>query len=585
MNTKRFFLLAMLMCFISVCAHAQLILLEEDESGVVETVQQAVTPQVQSVATPAPQPAPQQQQIVAEEEEENLFAPKQQAQPAKSSKAKAEPKPKAEKAPKQKAEKAPKAEPAQQPKKQQGLVMEEEEDDAAAKAKAEAERKAAEEAARVEAERKAAEEAAKAEAERKAAEEAARLEAERKAAEEAARVEAERKAAEAAAAAEAARLEAERKAAEEAAAAEAARQEAERLAAEEAAKAEAERLAAEEAAKAAVVVPVVAPVLVEEQTAPQSSEALKAAEMQAKLDSVLRVQREQEEQLRLLQEQKQAVQTERDREDAALMERARQEAEARAKAKAEAERRAQLEEERRFNDQQVVANEEPKEKKKETIFTRYYKHNGQNMLSFLSFGYSTVFVLDRKMVLSDGSLIGTTADMVFKRHMLSFEAFEWRAKCFGMQLFNFEMGLNTDQYFNGPLYGGANADPKTQTIVNDIQPADAKTMWFAYKPAIKFYIPCTKWMAIELYGGMEVDLCAVWSKINQSYYPVNSLIPAQNFFLSGFGGLGLMFTPTPYVPMELKAEYRHPVKGNTAIVPQGVYLSLQIHLATPTKKR
>ena len=542
MNTKRFFLLAMLMCFISVCAHAQLILLEEDESGVVETVQQAVTPQVQSVATPAPQPAPQQQQIVAEEEEENLFAPKQQAQPAKSSKAKAEPKPKAEKAPKQKAEKAPKAEPAQQPKKQQGLVMEEEEDDAAAKAKAEAERKAAEEAARVEAERKAAE---------------------------------------AAAAAEAARLEAERKAAEEAAAAEAARQEAERLAAEEAAKAEAERLAAEEAAKAAVVVPVVAPVLVEEeQAAPQSSEALKAAEMQAKLDSVLRVQREQEEQLRRLQEQKQAVQTERDREDAALMERARQEAEARAKAKAEAERRAQLEEERRFNEAQVQANEEPKDKKKkkETVFTRYYKHNGQNMLSFLSFGYSTLFVLD-------GNLASNSADMVFKRHMLSFEAFEWRAKCFGMQLFNFEMGLNTDQYFNGPLYGGANADPKTQTIVNDIQPADAKTMWFAYKPAIKFYIPCTKWMAVELYGGMEVDLCAVWSKINQSYYPVNSLIPAQNFFFSGFGGLGLMFTPTPYVPMELKAEYRHPVKGNTAIVPQGVYLSLQIHIATPTKKR
>ena len=545
MNTKRFFLLAMLMCFISVCAQAQLILLEEDESGVVETVQQAVTPQVQPVATPAPAPAAQPAaQPAAAEEEETLFAPKQQAQPAKS-KAKSEPKPKAEKAQKQKAEKAPKAEPApaEQPKKQQGLVMEEEEDEAAAKAKAEAERKAAEEAAKAEAERKAAEEAAKAEA---------------------------------------ARVEAERKAAEEAAAAEAARQEAERLAAEEAAKAEAERLAAEqaaaEAAAATTVVPVVAPVLVEEESAPQSSEALNAAEVQAKLDSVLRVQREQEEQLKRLQEQKQAVQTERDREDAALMERARQEAEARAKAKAEAERRAQLEEERRFNDQQVVANEEPKEKKKETIFTRYYKHNGQNMLSFLSFGYSTLFVLD-------GNLARNSADMVFKRHMLSFEAFEWRAKCFGMQLFNFEMGLNTEQNFNGPLYGGANANLQTQTIVNDIQPADAKTMWFAYKPAIKFYIPCTKWMAVELYGGMEVDLCAVWSKINQSYYPVNSLIPAQNFFFSGFGGLGLMFTPTPYVPIELKAEYRHPIKGNTAIVPQGVYLSLQIHLATPTKKR
>ena len=130
----------------------------------------------------------------------------------------------------------------------------------AAKAKAEAERKAAEEAAKAkaEAEHKAAEEAAKAkakakaEAERKAAEEAAKAkaEAERKAAEEAAKAkaEAERKAAEEAAKAKA-KAEAERKAAEEAAKAKA---EAERKAAEEAvkAKAEAERKAAEEAAKA-----------------------------------------------------------------------------------------------------------------------------------------------------------------------------------------------------------------------------------------------------------------------------------------------------------------------------------------------
>ena len=125
----------------------------------------------------------------------------------------------------------------------------------AAKAKAEAERKAAEEAAKAkaEAERKAAEEAAKAkaEAERKAAEEAAKAkaEAERKAAEEAAKAkaEAERKAAEEAAKAKA---EAEHKAAEEAAKAKA-KAEAERKAAEEAAKAkaEAERKAAEEAAK------------------------------------------------------------------------------------------------------------------------------------------------------------------------------------------------------------------------------------------------------------------------------------------------------------------------------------------------
>ena len=127
--------------------------------------------------------------------------------------------------------------------------------------KAEAERKAAEEAAKAkaEAERKAAEEAAKAkaEAEHKAAEEAAKAkakakaEAERKAAEEAAKAkaEAERKAAEEAVKAKA---EAERKAAEEAAKAKA---EAERKAAEEAAKAEAEHKAAEEVTPKAEVAP------------------------------------------------------------------------------------------------------------------------------------------------------------------------------------------------------------------------------------------------------------------------------------------------------------------------------------------
>jgi len=131
----------------------------------------------------------------------------------------------------------------------------------AAKAKAEAERKAAEEAAKVKAEeeRKAAEEAAKAkaEAERKAAEEAAKAkakaEAERKAAEEAAKAKAEeeRKAAEEAAKAKA---EAERKAAEEAAKVKA---EEERKAAEEAAKAKAEeeRKAAEEVTPKAEVAP------------------------------------------------------------------------------------------------------------------------------------------------------------------------------------------------------------------------------------------------------------------------------------------------------------------------------------------
>ena len=102
-------------------------------------------------------------------------------------------------------------------------------------------------------------------------------------------------------------------------------------------------------------------------------------------------------------------------------------------------------------------------------------------------------------------------------------------------------------------------------------------MWFAYKPAIKFYIPCSDWLAMELYGGIEIDLTTAWSIINPLYYKNNKDIGA-------YGGLGLMFTPAPVLPIEIKAEYRGPVHGNIDIVPQGFYLSTQLHIGAPIRK-
>jgi hypothetical protein len=563
MNTKRFFLFTILITAISLCAHSQVLLLEEDENGVVEQiVEKAVTPQVQPATTSAPT-------MVVEEEEEQLFLNDQKPQPTPS-RTKSEP---VEQPKPSRSSSSESVQPQQQ--QQNGLTLEEDEEEIARK---EAERKAAEEAARLEAERKAAEEAARLEAERKAAEEAARIEAERKAAEEAARLEAERKAAE-----EAARLEAERKAAEEAA-----RIERERLAAEEAAAAAAAAVAGTAVVAPAVTEPVVLETTVEtigggvataDSALNAARKAQKAAEeaariAQAKADSIMQVQREQEEQLRRLQEQKKAAQEERAREDAILMERARAEAEARAKAKAEAERRAQLEEERRFAASEAQMNAQ-QETKKENIFDRYYKHNGQEQLSILSVGYSTYFALDK-------GLYPSPTETFFKRHTLNFEILEWRVKCFGMQMFNFEMGLNSQEDFGSTLERGLGGP--SQNAPSNITNAEFKTMWFAYKPAMKFYIPCTKWLAVELYGGIEVELSKFWATMSRSYYPDTS-IPEQNFFFGAYGGLGFMFTPTPYVPLELKAEYRHPVKGNTMIVPQGMYISLQVHLAAKTRKR
>ena len=237
--------------------------------------------------------------------------------------------------------------------------------------------------------------------------------------------------------------------------------------------------------------------------------------------------------------------------------------------------------------QAAAQQQEAKTIKKETVFTRYYEHSGRNMLSIVSLGYSTYFQVGTAV--ANG--VSPTAD-AFKRHLLSMELFEWRAKCFGMQMFNFEMGLNTpfiseeNPEQNRYLFerGGENPTERVEAAAN--------TMWFAYKPAIKFYIPCTKWLAVELYGGAEVDLTKMWSKMNTSYYAryrdettTDGLrIPEQNFFVGMFGGAGFMLTALPHIPLEIKAEYRHPIQGNTVLVPQGIYLSAQLHLAAPIKK-
>ena len=293
-------------------------------------------------------------------------------------------------------------------------------------------------------------------------------------------------------------------------------------------------------------------------------EALKQAN---KSDSIRLVQWQLEQELKKLKEQQAAQEAQKQKE--------KEEKEAAEQAAALAAQAAA---------QQQAANAQPE---KETVFTRYYKHSGRNMLSILSIGYSTYFQV--------GSAVAAGASPTgdaFRRHLLNVELFEWRAKCFGMQMFNFEMGLNTpfvseeNPEQNRYLFerGGENADERVE--------ATAKTMWFAYKPAVKFYIPCTKWLAIELYGGAEVDLTKMWSKINSTYYTgyhneTNQdglRIPEQNSFVGVYGGAGFMLTAVPQVPLEIKAEYRHPVRGNTALVPQGVYISAQLHLASPIKK-
>lgn len=233
-----------------------------------------------------------------------------------------------------------------------------------------------------------------------------------------------------------------------------------------------------------------------------------------------------------------------------------------------------------------VVEEEPVEVEHLSAAKKYYKKSGDSFLSIVSVGYSTMFLMPTN---AEAAGLKST-EFAFKRHLINFEIFEWRAKCFGMQLFNFEMGINTktsdkeikDTKF--PLAQNMRGGENNTYVAANSQ----KEMWFAYKPAIKFYIPCAQGFALELYGGAEIELSKYWDKVAKTYYDEpkeNGFNPEDNYFIGAFGGLGLVFSGIPAMPLEIKAEYRHPVQGNTEIIPQGFYLSAQLHLGAPIHKK
>lgn len=210
---------------------------------------------------------------------------------------------------------------------------------------------------------------------------------------------------------------------------------------------------------------------------------------------------------------------------------------------------------------------------KRPLLQRYYDHSGRSMVSILSFGYSTYFNL------SDPA--GNPTYSFGRRHILNCEIFELRVRLFGISPFNFEMGINTPHAYPGDVLS---LFQRGGTEKTDVVKADGNTMWFAYKPTIKAYIPVAKWCAIEVIGGVSADITKVWNKISINYYKNHPEVPEQNFFLTVNGGVGFVFTPSPATPIEIKAEYRHPLMGNIALVPQGIYLSAQIHLGSPIHK-
>lgn len=210
-------------------------------------------------------------------------------------------------------------------------------------------------------------------------------------------------------------------------------------------------------------------------------------------------------------------------------------------------------------------------------YKRFYNHSGKSYLDIVSASYSTFFIMP------NNPNNYPVTEYLGKRHIIGLGLLEWRSKWFGMQWLNFEFGVNNTCTTNDSVQltrfmrGGAN---ETDNHNSGIIEATAKEMWFAYRPAIKFYIPLSKHCAAELYGGVSVDVTRLWNRVKTDFYTDPS-IPQDNFFLGSFGGLGFMFTGSAYLPLEIKCEYRHPHMGNKAIVPQGFYLTAQLHIGCP----
>ena len=77
------------------------------------------------------------------------------------------------------------------------------------------------------------------------------------------------------------------------------------------------------------------------------------------------------------------------------------------------------------------------ETKEPTRLDQYYSKSGTSFLSLISVGYSTFFLLP------NNPAGYASTEFAGKRHLVNVELFEWRAKLVGMQLFNFEIGLNS----------------------------------------------------------------------------------------------------------------------------------------------
>ena len=148
--------------------------------------------------------------------------------------------------------------------------------------------------------------------------------------------------------------------------------------------------------------------------------------------------------------------------------------------------------------------------------------------------------------------MGYTYNIVDKTHWLSFSLLPMRFKMFEMHLFDVETNITN------PAAGGG-----------------LMSRWI-YKPTLQLVIPVYQSLSINLYGGAGLDMNYALNTMAKK-----SIVASNDFYAAAVAGITFRTTVASVMPMDLFAEYRYPIVGQTDIQPQGFRVGINMSFGAP----
>lgn len=175
----------------------------------------------------------------------------------------------------------------------------------------------------------------------------------------------------------------------------------------------------------------------------------------------------------------------------------------------------------------------PEPETRSNFLERYFEYSGRHALYILGVGYS--------YSCANGY------------HLVNASLFDFRTTMIGFSLLNVEMA---------------------------VKPFKKR---FSWKPQARVYIPTTKYLVVVPYGGAQVDMSYIGTYFSETYdYRIEN-----EFYVNAFVGVAANFSILPNVPLEVKAEYRFPIRSVNLDppAPKGFYLGANIYFGLTYKKK